>query len=80
MSDLIMRGGDIVTPQGVMRGDVAFAGETIATVLAPGTLDGVEALIGAIEEDVRDASRDRPERAGDRFEANCPIEASRKSP
>jgi dihydropyrimidinase len=38
MLDLIIRGGDVVTPQGVMRGDVAVAGETIAAVAAPGAL------------------------------------------
>jgi len=38
MLDLIVRGGDVVTPQGVVRCDVAVAGETIAAVVAPGTL------------------------------------------
>jgi len=38
MLDLIIRGGDVVTPQGVARCDVAVAGETIAAVAAPGTL------------------------------------------
>jgi len=38
MLDLIIRGGDVVTPQGVMQADVAIAGETIAAVAAPGTL------------------------------------------
>ena len=32
MLDLIIRGGDVVTPQGVVQGDVAIAGETIAAV------------------------------------------------
>ena len=35
MLDIIIRGGDVVTPQGVVRGDVAIAGETIAAVTAP---------------------------------------------
>src|SRR5205807_10130496 len=38
MLDLIIRGGDVVTPQGTVRCDVAIAGETIAAVAAPGTL------------------------------------------
>lgn len=37
MLDLIIRGGDVVTPQGVVRADVAISGETIAAVAAPGT-------------------------------------------
>jgi dihydropyrimidinase len=38
MLDLIIRGGDVVTPQGVMKADVAVAGEIIAAVAAPGAL------------------------------------------
>ena len=38
MFDLIIRGGDVVTPQGVVRGDVAVAGGTIAAIAAPGAL------------------------------------------
>jgi dihydroorotase-like cyclic amidohydrolase len=38
MLDLIIRGGDVVTPQGVVRCDVAVAGETIAALSAPGAL------------------------------------------
>ena len=38
MLDLIIRGGDVVTPQGVAKCDVAIKGETIAAVAAPGTL------------------------------------------
>ena len=38
MLDLIIRGGDVVTPQGVARCDVAIKGETIAAVAAPGAL------------------------------------------
>jgi dihydropyrimidinase len=38
MLDLIIRGGDVVTPQGVVRGDVAVAGETIAAIAAPEAL------------------------------------------
>jgi dihydropyrimidinase len=37
MLDLIIRGGEVVTPQGVARCDVAVAGERIAAVAAPGT-------------------------------------------
>ena len=38
MLDTIILGGDVVTPQGVVQGDVAIAGETIAGVTAPGVL------------------------------------------
>ena len=38
MLDLIIRGGEVVTPQGVGNFDVAVEGETIAAVTAPGTL------------------------------------------
>jgi dihydropyrimidinase len=38
MLDLIIRGGEVVTPQGVTTCDVAVAGETIAALAAPGTL------------------------------------------
>ena len=38
MLDLIIRGGDVVTPQGVAKCDVGVKGETIAAVAAPGTL------------------------------------------
>jgi dihydropyrimidinase len=40
MLDIIIRGGDVVTPEGVIRGDVATAGESIAAVTAPGALAG----------------------------------------
>ena len=43
MLDLIIRGGDVVTPQGVSRSDIGVKGETIAAVASPGTLDGVTA-------------------------------------
>jgi len=38
MFDLIIRGGDVVTPEGVVRGDVAVAGETVAAIATPGAL------------------------------------------
>ena len=38
MFDLIIRDGDVVTPEGVVRCDVAVAGETIAAIATPGTL------------------------------------------
>jgi dihydropyrimidinase len=46
MLDIIIRGGDVVTPQGVGRYDVAVKGETIAAVAAPGTLpaDGTRVI------------------------------------
>ena len=40
MLDTIIRGGDVVTPQGVVQGDVAIAGETIAGVTAPSGVCG----------------------------------------
>ncbi len=43
MLDLIIRGGDVVTPQGVTQCDVAIKGETIAAVAAPGTLAATDA-------------------------------------
>jgi len=43
MLDLIIRGGDVVTPQGVIRCDVAVAGETIAALAAPGALGAQDA-------------------------------------
>jgi dihydropyrimidinase len=43
MLDLLIRGGDVVTPQGVVRCDVAVAGETIAAVAAPDTLPAQDA-------------------------------------
>jgi dihydroorotase-like cyclic amidohydrolase len=36
--DIIIRGGDVVTPWGVTKCDVAIAGETIAAIAAPDTL------------------------------------------
>ena len=49
MFDLIIRGGDVVTPQGVVCCDVAVASETIAAIAAPGTLpaDSAKRLIDA---------------------------------
>jgi dihydroorotase-like cyclic amidohydrolase len=49
MFDLIIRGGDVVTPEGVVRCDVAVAGETIAAIATPGTLsaDSAKQLIDA---------------------------------
>jgi dihydropyrimidinase len=41
--DLIIRGGDVVTPLGVAKCDVAVKGETIAAVAAPGTLADADA-------------------------------------
>src|SRR5262245_14588165 len=43
MLDLIIRGGDVVTPQGVAKCDVGIKGETIAAVAAPGTLAEADA-------------------------------------
>jgi dihydroorotase-like cyclic amidohydrolase len=38
MFDLMIRGGDVVTPEGVVRCDVAVVGETIAEIATSGTL------------------------------------------
>ncbi len=43
MFDLIIRGGDVVTPEGVVRCDVAIAGETIAAIATPGALSAQSA-------------------------------------
>ena len=43
MLDLIIRGGDVVTPHGVVQGDVAVAGETIAAIAAAGALSAESA-------------------------------------
>src|SRR6202047_5275869 len=47
MLDVIIRSGDVVTPQGVARCDVAIAGETIAAITAPGTLHSATRVIDA---------------------------------
>ncbi len=47
MLDLIIRGGEVVTPQGVINADVAIAGETIAAVAAPDTLPSAKRIIEA---------------------------------
>ena len=44
MLDLIICGGDVVTPQGVVQGDVAVAGETIAAIAAAGVLSAESAI------------------------------------
>jgi dihydropyrimidinase len=38
MLDLIIAGGDVVTPQGCIKADVGIAGETIAVIAAPGAV------------------------------------------
>jgi dihydropyrimidinase len=43
MLDLIIHGGEVVTPIGVARHDIGVTGETIAVVASPGTLAGLEA-------------------------------------
>ncbi|HEY7243355.1 MAG TPA: amidohydrolase family protein [Xanthobacteraceae bacterium] len=47
MLDLIIRNGDVVTPQGVHRCDVAIAGERIAAIAAAGTFDSATRVIDA---------------------------------
>lgn len=47
MLDIIIRGGDVVTPQGVVKGDVAVKGETIAAVTAPDVLTEAGRIIDA---------------------------------
>jgi dihydropyrimidinase len=43
MLDTIIRGGEVVTPQGVLQCDVAILGETIAALTAPGALSAEQA-------------------------------------
>ncbi len=43
MFDLIIRGGEVVTPQATGAYDIAIKGETIAAVTAPGALADDEA-------------------------------------
>src|SRR6266545_2661673 len=43
MFDLIIRGGDVVTPRGAVRCDVAVVGETIAAIAAVGALSAESA-------------------------------------
>ena len=43
MFDLIIRAGDVVTPEGVVRCDVAVAGKTIAAIATPGVLSAESA-------------------------------------
>ena len=38
MFDLIIRGGDVVTPEGVVTCDIAIAGQAIAALASPGAL------------------------------------------
>src|SRR5262249_11663314 len=48
MLDIVIRGGEVVTPDGVVVADVAIQGETIAAVAAPGTLgDDVGRVVDA---------------------------------
>src|SRR4249919_1306465 len=49
MFDLIIRGGEVVTPEGVVACDVAVVGETIAALAAPGSLavDSTKRVIDA---------------------------------
>ncbi len=47
MLDIIIRGGDVVTPQGVIKADVGVKGETIAAVTAPGVLTEAGRFIDA---------------------------------
>jgi dihydropyrimidinase len=45
MLDLIVRGGQVVTPEGVGTWDVGIEGERIAAIAAPGTLPGNDARV-----------------------------------
>src|SRR4029453_18405259 len=49
MFDLIIQGGDVVTPQGVTQSDVAVVGETIAAIASAGVLsaDSAKRVIDA---------------------------------
>ena len=64
MFDLIIRGGDVVTPQGVVCSDVAVAGETIVAIAASGTLAaGSRQARDRSNRARRHAGRHRPARA-----------------
>ena len=58
MLDLVIRGGQVITPQGVGTWDVGIEGERIVAVAAPGTLSGDAALRFA---DVTASPRIRPD-------------------
>ena len=45
MLDIIIRGGDVVTPEGVTKADIGIKGETIVAVAAPGVLGEQAGLI-----------------------------------
>jgi dihydropyrimidinase len=51
MFDLVIRGGNVVTPEGVITCDVAVAGETIGALAAPGTLadDSTKRVVDATQ-------------------------------
>ena len=40
MLDLIIRGGQVVTSEGVLQRDLGIQGDQIAAVALPGSLDG----------------------------------------
>ena len=74
MSDLLIRGGRVVTPSGVGAWDVAVRGETIAAIAEPGSLDAeryqvVEAegkivIPGGIEPHAHIGGPRQPDRSG----------------
>ena len=45
MLDLVIRGGQVVTPDGVGAWDVGIEGEKIAAIAAPGTLPADSARV-----------------------------------
>jgi dihydroorotase-like cyclic amidohydrolase len=48
MFDLIIRGGDFVTPQGVVSGDVAIRGEAIAAIAKAESSQGTWYLLSRL--------------------------------
>ena len=49
MFDLIIRGDQVVTPQGTGAWDICILGETIAAIAAPGNFDDSQASLEEIK-------------------------------
>ncbi len=60
MLELLIRGGDVVTPEGIATCDVAIAGERIAAIAAPGAFP----TQSAVDQARRHAARHRRPRPG----------------
>jgi dihydropyrimidinase len=74
MADMIIRGGQVITPAGVGNWDVVVQGETIAAVTEPGTLSTEDVRVidamgkivvpGGIEPHAHIGDKRQPERSG----------------